>query len=151
MKRLMRRGIPLLVLASACATAPPPSGPAQGADTQAMVAEMQQSAAAWNRGDLEGFIHPYAPDATFMGNDVVRGFDAIRDFYRGTWFRAGTPPGNLAYRDFEVRALGRDHALMLGKWQVTNRETGQELRHGVFSLTWRRTPQGWQIIHDHSG
>jgi len=148
MKRLIRRGIPFLALA--CAAAQVTAAPAQSADARAMEAEMQQSAAAWNRGDLDGFIHLYAPDATFMGNDVVRGFDAIREFYRGSWFRGGMPPGNLAYKDFEVRPLGRDHALMLGKWSVTSRETGQEMRHGTFSLTWMRTRQGWRILHDHS-
>jgi ketosteroid isomerase-like protein len=86
-----------------------------------------------------------------MGNGVVRGYDAIRDFYRGSWFRTGAPTVNLAYRDIEMRPLGPNHALVLGKWMVTNKTTGQETRNGTFSLTWVRTSEGWRILHDHSG
>lgn len=148
----MRRFAPLLLtLSAACATAQP--APNRGTDAQQIEAILQESTVAWNHGDLEGFLHPYlnGPGVTFMGNDVVRGYGAIRDFYRGTWFRGGAPTVNLAYHDVEVRPLGRDYALVLGKWVVTNKETGQETRHGTFSLTWMRTPQGWRIIHDHSG
>jgi beta-aspartyl-peptidase (threonine type) len=149
-----RRTLPLFALAAvaACATAQPGSRNA-AADQQQIEAILRESTVAWNRGDLEGFLHPYlnGPDVTFMGDDVVRGYGAIRDFYRGSWFRNGAPTVNLAYRDIEVRPLGPNHALVLGKWVVSNKTTGQETRHGSFSLTWMRTPQGWRIIHDHSG
>jgi uncharacterized protein (TIGR02246 family) len=151
---LIRRTLPLLALvAAACATAPPAAAPAGAADQQQIEAMLHESARAWNRGDLEGFMHPYlpGPGATFMGTDVVRGYDAIRDFYRGTWFRGGAPTVNLAYRGIEMRPLGPNYALVLGKWFVSDKSTGQETRHGTFSLTWMRTPDGWRIIHDHSG
>jgi uncharacterized protein (TIGR02246 family) len=149
-----RRTLPVLVLAAAaaCATGHPASVPANPSDdARQITAELQESTVAWNRGDLEAFLHPYAPNATFMGEDVVRGYDAIRAFYRGSWFRTGAPTVNLAYHSIEVRPLGPNHALSLGKWVVTNKTTGQEARHGQFSLTWERTPAGWRIIHDHSG
>jgi len=146
-----RRALPLLALAAvaACAT----GARSSGSDQQQIEAILQESAAAWNRGDLDGFMRPYltGPDATFMAADVVRGYDAIRDFYRGSWFRGGAPTVNLAYRGIEMRPLGPNHALVLGKWFVSDKTTGQETRHGTFSLTWVRTPQGWRILHDHSG
>jgi beta-aspartyl-peptidase (threonine type) len=150
-----RRTLPVLALAAAaaCATGRPAGAPAGGDDARQIEAQLHESTAAWNRGDLEGFLHPYlnGADVTFMGENVVRGYPAIRDFYRGSWFRTGAPTVNLAYRRIEVRPLGRDYALVLGQWVVTNKTTGQETRHGTFSLTWMRTPQGWRIIHDHSG
>ncbi|MFL5384996.1 MAG: YybH family protein [Longimicrobiaceae bacterium] len=150
----MLRFAPLLLTLSiaACATARPAAAPAGAADPRQIEAILRESTVAWNRGDLEGFLRPYlhGPNVTFMGNDVVRGFDAIREFYRGSWFRTGAPTVNLAYRGIEVRPLGRDYALVLGKWAVMDKNTGQETRHGDFSLTWMRTPEGWRIIHDHS-
>jgi uncharacterized protein (TIGR02246 family) len=151
---VFRRTLPLLALVAAgCATAHTAGPGSAAADQQQIGAILHESAAAWNRGDLDGFMRPYltGSGATFMGDDVVRGYDAIRDFYRGSWFRNGAPTVNLAYRNIEMRPLGPNYALVLGKWFVSNKTTGQETRHGIFSLTWMRTPDGWRIIHDHSG
>jgi uncharacterized protein (TIGR02246 family) len=149
-----RRTLPLLALAAVAGCATVHTAAQYGAaDKEQIEAILHESAAAWNRGDLDGFMRPYltGSGATFMGDDVVRGYDAIRDFYRGSWFRGGAPTVNLAYRDIEVRPLGPNYALVLGKWFVSDKTTGQETRHGTFSLTWVRTREGWRILHDHSG
>lgn len=139
----------LMAAAAACATARPT--PRAGGDQQAIVAVLNESAQAWNRGDLDGFLLPYldAPTTTYIARDVVRGVPAIRESYAGSWFRGGRPAGELAYNGIEVRPLGRDYALVIGHWTVTSRETRQA-RSGIFSLTFQRTPRGWRIIHDHS-
>jgi len=148
----MRRASAVLLMAAAaaCATAHPAPQPG-GGDQRAIEAVLQESAQAWNRGDLDGFLLPYlnAPTTTYIARDVVRGVPAIRESYAGSWFRGGRPAGELAYSGIEVRPLGRDYALVIGHWTVTNRETRQA-RSGIFSLTFQRTPQGWRIIHDHS-
>lgn len=140
----------LLAAAAACATAQPAPRSTAG-DAQAIEAVLQESARAWNRGDLDGFLLPYlnAPTTTYIAGDVVRGVPAIRESYAGSWFRGGRPAGELSYSGIEVRPLGRDYALVIGHWTVTNRETRQP-RSGIFSLTFQRAPQGWRIIHDHS-
>ena len=140
----------LMAAAAACASAQPSPRTGDG-DQQAIVAVLNESAQAWNRGDLDGFLLPYldAPTTTYIAQDVVRGVPAIRESYAGSWFRGGRPAGELAYSGIEVRPLGRDYALVIGHWTVTNRETRQP-RSGIFSLTFQRTPQGWRIIHDHS-
>jgi len=56
--------------------------PAQTADIRAM---LNNSAAAWNRGDLPAFASDYedSPQTTFIGSDVVRGgTKAILERYR---------------------------------------------------------------------
>jgi uncharacterized protein (TIGR02246 family) len=153
-----RRALAVVVLlaASGCATAPPASAPEVVAPDPSAArdieAVLQASAQAWNRGDLQGFLLPYldSPQTTFVARDVVHGLPAIRDVYTSSWWRTGTPTLNLAYRGIDVRPLGRDYALAVGHWIVTDRNTGQETRSGIFSLTMMRTPQGWRIIHDHS-
>ncbi|HET7231164.1 MAG TPA: DUF4440 domain-containing protein [Longimicrobium sp.] len=145
----LRRACAVLLTAvvAACATAQP----APVNDEQAIVALLNESAGAWNRGDLDGFLYPYlnSPQTSYITREVVRGVPAIRQSYAETWFRGGRPAGDLAYSGIEVRPLGRDYALVVGHWRVTNRET-QRAQNGIFSLTFMRSPQGWRIIHDHS-
>jgi uncharacterized protein (TIGR02246 family) len=140
----------LLAAAAACATAGP-APRAAGNLQQDIVAGLTESAAAWNAGDLDGFLKPYldAPTTTYIERDVVRGVPAIRASYAASWFRGGRPAGELSYSGIEVRPLGPDHALAVGHWRVVMRETGQP-RTGIFSLTYQRTAQGWKIVHDHS-
>jgi len=152
--RLVRRmgAVVLLCATFGCATArPAPESTAPDGREREIVATLQASAQAWNRGDLDGFLQPYldSPATSYIERDVVRGVPAIRASYAGSWFRTGRPAGELAYDRIEVRPLGRDYALVVGHWTVTNRETHQP-RGGIFSLTWFRSPRGWRIIHDHS-
>lgn len=140
----------LLAAAAACATAQP-APRAAGNPQNDIVAGLTESAAAWNRGDLDGFLKPYlnAPTTTYIERDVVRGVPAIRESYSRSWFRGGRPAGELSYSGIEVRPLGPNHALAVGHWRVVMRETGQP-RTGIFSLTYERTAEGWKIVHDHS-
>jgi len=152
-----RRALAIVAMAAAagCATAQTASvpAPAPGGSPAAEIEQvLQTSAEAWNRGDLDGFLLPYlnSDQTTFVSRDVVHGIPAIRETYLSSWWRGGRPSLNLAYRGIDVRPLGRDYALAVGHWVVTDKNTGQETRTGIFSLTMMRTPQGWRIIHDHS-
>lgn len=150
--KTVRRVSTLLLAAAlaACATAQP-APQAGGNPQQEIEAVLQASAQAWNRGDLDGFLLPYlnAPTTSYIERDVVRGVPAIRASYASSWFRNGRPAGDLMYDRIEVRPLGRDYALAIGHWTVTNRDTRQA-RSGIFSLTFFHAPAGWRIIHDHS-
>lgn len=148
---LLRRTFVMVLLAgaAACATAQP--APQAGGNPQREIeAVLQESAGAWNRGDLDGFLLPYlnSPQTTYIARDVIRGVPAIRESYATSWFRGGAPAGRLSYDRIEARPLGRDYALVLGHWTVTR--ANQQPLSGIFSLTFMRTPQGWRIIHDHS-
>ena len=149
---IVRRTSALLLASvlAACATAQP--APQAGGNAQREIeGVLQASAQAWNRGDLDGFLLPYldAPTTSYVERDVLKGIPAIRASYANSWFRNGRPAGELVYDRIEVRPLGRDYALAIGHWTVTNRETRQP-RSGIFSLTFFHAPAGWRIIHDHS-
>ena len=141
-----------LVLCAACAPTGAGAGPAPApGDDAAIRALLVESTAEWNRGNLEGFILPYDTAATLVsGSSVLRGKGAIRARYGESYFRTGTPTGVLAFRDLEVRMLGRDHALVVGRYVVSDRASVRESATGIFSLTLARRPEGWRIIHDHS-
>jgi uncharacterized protein (TIGR02246 family) len=141
------------LLLGGCAPRPAPA-PRNGGDAERIVALLQASTADWNRGNLDGFLLPYAdsPDVTFVGSTgLVRGKAAIREKYVNSYFRPGAPlPGNLSFRDIEVRMLGAGHALAVGRYVLSDRTTGAQTATGIFSLTWEKRPEGWRIIHDHS-
>jgi ketosteroid isomerase-like protein len=55
--------------------------------------------------------------------------------------------GTLMFSDLEIKLVGKDAAVALGRWQLTR---ASDTPHGRFTLIFRRTQQGWRIIHDHT-
>ncbi len=55
--------------------------------------------------------------------------------------------GKLDFSGLEIRALGPDSALVLGRWHL-QREAGEI--GGVFTLVFQRFSEGWRIVHDHT-
>jgi uncharacterized protein (TIGR02246 family) len=112
---------------------------------------LHASAESWTRSDLEGFLDDYAEDATFAGSaGLIRGRDRIRTAYVQGYWSTGTPEDGLRFRAVETRAVGRDAAVSTGRYELFDRETGGTTASGSFSLTLRRTAEGWEIVHDHS-
>jgi uncharacterized protein (TIGR02246 family) len=130
-------------------TAPVP-GPRLGkADDAEVRRKLQSTADAWNRADLAGHVATYADSAAFMTRrGPMLGRDKIESSLRRGFWREGKPVQTLRYEHVSVRALGRDHALVTGRFVLTG--GGREDASGWFSLVWERGPQGWEEIHDHS-
>jgi ketosteroid isomerase-like protein len=115
-------------------------------EIRAVLAEQQ---AAWNRGDIRGFLQGYwnSPELTFAGSEgIIRGYDGLLERYRKT-YPDKARMGELEFSSLEIRPLAADSALVLGHWHL-NRATGDA--GGVFSLVFHRFPVGWRIIHDHT-
>ena len=112
---------------------------------------LHASAAAWNRGDLEGFLADYADDASFVtGSGLAHGKDAIRNIYRRGYWAGGGPEDELTFRDLDIRTTGPQTAVAFGRFILSDRQTGERNSTGVFSLTLRHAADGWEIVHDHS-
>jgi ketosteroid isomerase-like protein len=64
--------------------------------------------------------------------------------------------GTLSYSDLDVRLLpdgcGKNEiALVTGKFHLERAAHGAAKKDdGIFSLVWRKGPQGWKIILDHT-
>jgi beta-aspartyl-peptidase (threonine type) len=113
------------------------------------VLESQQ--AAWNRHDLEGFMAGYwnSEKLTFFsGAERNAGWQSTLDHYRKTYQSAGREMGKLEFSDLNVDLLSPSAALVRGEWKLTTSD--QKMPHGVFTLIFRRFPQGWKIVHDHT-
>jgi ketosteroid isomerase-like protein len=115
---------------------------------------LMASAEAWNRGDLAGFMEPYevTDRVSFAGRDrFISGYQTIEEIYRRNyWGERTAPADSLSFEVFEVRPLDDEAALMLGRFRLTSRTTGQLNSTGIFSLVWVHTDDGWKMTHDHT-
>lgn len=122
---------------------------ARAADKEAITTVLNAQQAAWNRGDVDAFLTGYwhSPELTFSGsNGIARGWDGVMARYKKN-YPDREAMGQLAFSELEFRFLGRDAALVLGRWHL-KREKGDI--GGVFTLVWQRFRDGWKIIHDHT-
>jgi ketosteroid isomerase-like protein len=104
--------------------------------------------AAWNKQDILGFMAYYwkSEEFTFQsGANRLRGWNALLERYQKSY--SGENWGLLDFTDLEVKVLSSDYAYVLGRWKLTIKDTKKE---GVFTIIFKRFPEGWRIIHDHS-
>ena len=104
---------------------------------------------AWNRGDIDGFMNGYARAETTVfvsGDEVMRGWQTVRHRYLEK-YSDRAKMGALAFSDLEIEPLGPDSAVALGRWELKRTSDNP---HGRFTLIFRKTPDGWRIVHDHT-
>lgn len=119
------------------------------ATREAIMTVLTEQQAAWNRADVAGFMKGYwnSPELTFAGSSgITRGWQPVMDRYRERYPDAKAM-GHLDFSELEVRALGTDAALVLGRWRL---KRDSDEMGGVFTLVFQRFPNGWKIIHDHT-
>lgn len=146
-------GLLVLVAASVCM----PSRAAAASDASAIRAVLEQQAAAWNRGDVDTFMQGYknAPDTTFVGATMRKGYQVVRDDYR-KHYASKAEMGRLTFSDIEVRPLPEAsgpvrYAVVTGHFHLDREVHGEApADDGVFSLVWEKTADGWKIIVDHT-
>jgi ketosteroid isomerase-like protein len=110
---------------------------------------VEESAAAWNRGDLDGHLADNADSISFMtAKGPIIGKQKTADALRRGFFRDGKPVQSLRFEQVTVRSLGAGHALVVGRFVLTG--GGEPERSGWFSTVWERRSEGWRVIHDHS-
>jgi ketosteroid isomerase-like protein len=124
---------------------------AQGPDaTRGEIQTMlDESASAWNRGDLDGHLADNADSISFMTrNGPIVGKAKTADALRRSFFKDGKPIQQLRFEQVTIRPLGDDHALVVGRFILDG--GGQPEHSGWFSTIWERQAAGWRVIHDHS-
>src|SRR5215217_6205813 len=112
-------------------------------------AVLDAQAAAWNRGDIEGFMDGYARSDSIVfvsGDDVTRGWQTVLDRYKRN-YDTREKMGTLEFSDLEIKVMGKDVAAVHGRWQLTR---DKDVPHGRFTLIFRRAGKNWRIVHDHT-
>jgi uncharacterized protein (TIGR02246 family) len=126
-------------------------------DEAAIRATMQTQVDAWNRGDIPTFMQTYedSEDTTFVGLTVRKGYQPILKRYQEN-YATREQMGTLSYSDLDVRLLPdgcakNEIAVVTGKFHLERTAYGAAKKDdGIFSLVWRKGPQGWKIILDHT-
>jgi len=120
------------------------------ADHTAIVELLHAQQDAWNRGDLEAFLRAYDPGPGLVftsGGRVRRGYEETRARYQARYQTEAAAMGHLDFELMDLRPLGSDGAIVLGRWRLSSTPQAGE---GVFTLAFLRTPAGWRIVHDHT-
>ena len=117
----------------------------------AVRAVLQMQVDAWNHHDLEGFMHGYwnSPELTFFsGATETKGWQPTLERYEKKYQSAGATMGTLSFSDLRVEALGKDAAFVRGRFHLAMPDGKQPT--GAFTLVFRKFPEGWRIVHDHT-
>jgi len=142
----------LVIGAAGCAS----SSRSLADQTQVQVQEriravLDAQVAAWNAGDLEGFMQGYwnAPGLRFAsGGNVRTGWQTTLQSYQ-----AGYPNrdamGMLSFDDLDIRVLSDDAAYVFGRWRLARGGTYDDAT-GLFTLIFRQHAEGWRVVHDHT-
>jgi ketosteroid isomerase-like protein len=118
-------------------------------DAAAILALLNDQTAAWNQGDIEGFMNGYwhSEQTEFVSAEgVSRGWQALLERYRRS-YPDRKAMGHLTFSNLEVRVECSTAAYAVGEYHL-QRETDNP--SGVFTLNFRKFPEGWRIVVDHT-
>jgi ketosteroid isomerase-like protein len=124
---------------------------ANDADRVAIRKVIEDQQTAWNRQDLEAFMSGYwnSPELTFFsGAHESKGWQAALDRYKKSYQSAGHEMGKLEFANLRIEMLGPEAAFVRGEFHLTMSDG--KTPHGLFTLIFRKFPEGWKIVHDHS-
>ncbi len=124
-------------------------GMGMGKDAVENVLRVQQD--AWNRHDLDAFMAGYWKSAEltfFSGAKQTAGWQATLDRYKATYATHGHEMGKLEFSALRIEMLGDSAAFVRGAWGLTLSDG--KTPHGLFTLVFRKFPDGWKIVHDHT-
>ncbi len=128
-----------------------PTPPAVTPEEKAVRAVLAGQTAAWNKGDIDGFMAGYwkSEKLTFIsGGSVTQGWEPTRERYVKRYAAGGKDTmGTLSFDELHFEAFGVDTAAVRGVFTLVR---GGLTDSGRFTLLFRKLPDGWKIVHDHT-
>ena len=133
-----------LFLTLALATPPTPR--------QAIAQVLTTQTAAWNRGDIPGFMAGYwhSDSLVFIGKKgATYGWQPTLDNYRRNYPNA-TQMGQLDFSSLRITPLGPEVAQVVGRWHLARPGVTAGDLQGQFLLVFKRVQGQWVIVADHT-
>lgn len=138
-------------LTAACQSAVPEAATGSiGSETSseaAIRAILDHQDAAWNTGDIDGFMQGYwqSPELRFAsGGTVIRGYAPTLERYKAR-YSSRAEMGMLDTSELEIVMLAPDAAIVHGRWKLTREN---DAPGGLFTLVLRQIEGEWKIISD---
>ncbi len=116
------------------------------ADIRTLLADQQ---AAWNRGDIAGFMAGYwnSPQLRFAaGGTITYGHAETLAGYQARYHKTALM-GRLQFDVLEFNQPSAEQAIVFGRWTL-HRELDKPT--GLFTLIFKKFPEGWRIVSDHT-
>jgi ketosteroid isomerase-like protein len=113
-------------------------------------AVLSSQAAAWNNGDIEGYMKEgyWNNDSLlFIGkNGPVYGYRPTLEKYKKS-YTSKEQMGKLSFSEVKIDMLSKENAYVVGKWEL-ERSVGDV--GGYFTLLFRKIGGKWVIVADHT-
>jgi ketosteroid isomerase-like protein len=122
---------------------------AQSKNEKAILKVLNEQDAAWNRGDIEGFMKGYWENDSLMfvgKSGVTYGYNnTLKNYKKG--YPDTAAMGKLSFEYIKIKKLSRKYYFVVGKWFL-KRSIGDIGGH--YNLLFEKIDGRWVIITDHS-
>jgi ketosteroid isomerase-like protein len=111
---------------------------------------MNQQVEHWNKGDIEKYMLGYyrADSLRFVsGGTVTYGWQSTLERYLKR-YPDESQMGQLTFSQIDIQVISADAAVVFGKWQLKRQK--KDNPWGLFTLLFRKFPEGWRIVSDHT-
>ena len=119
---------------------------------QAIAQVLTTQTAAWNRGDIPGFMAGYwhSDSLVFVGRKgPTYGWQPTLDNYRRSYPDAAQM-GQLDFSGLRITLLGPAAAQVVGHWHLARPGVAAGDLQGYFLLVFKRLKGQWVIVADHT-
>ncbi|MFD0748627.1 YybH family protein [Mucilaginibacter calamicampi] len=117
-------------------------------DSKNIIAVMNKQMAAWNSGDLEGFMQGYwkSDSLLFVSSKPTHGWQAtLNNYKRGYPDKAAM--GKLSFDIIKVDVLDDKNAFVYGAWHLKREKDNPG---GYFTLLFKKIKGEWKVVVDHT-
>lgn len=125
------------------------SAMAQSKNEKAIMKVLDDQNAAWNRGDIDGFMKGYWENDSLMfvgKSGVTYGWtNTLNNYKKG--YPDTAAMGKLIFTNIKVKKLSKWYYFIVGKWYL-KRSIGDVSGH--YNLLMQKINGRWVIIADHS-
>ena len=121
----------------------------QKAEEDTIRAILTHQVAAWNQGDVEGYMRGYwnSDSTVFLsGGNLTRGYSSVLARYKKS-YDSREKMGTLEFAELHVRMVTPTFGVATGIWRL---HRAKDQPWGRFTLLVQKKPEGWRIIHDHT-
>ena len=115
----------------------------------AILKVLKDQTAGWNAFDIERYMQGYWQSDSLRfasGDQVQRGWDQTLERYK-RGYPDSKAMGHLTFSDLDITIISEDAALVFGRFTL---EREKDRPTGLFTLLFRKTEDGWRIVHDHT-